>query len=80
MSSSSNIPRVPRSPGVAMLLIAALLSSGASLQASPISGPINAVGFLVKGVVGIPFAIVGGVTQAVSKAVTGAGKKGAPKQ
>ncbi len=63
-----------RTPRIAMLLVAAILWTGAPLRADIVTGPVNAVAFLARGIIGLPFRIVGTAAKGVSKA-TGAKKK-----
>jgi hypothetical protein len=80
MSDPSNIPPVSRVPRIAILFVAALLWSGAPVQASVVSGPINSVAYLVKGIVGLPFQILGAAAKGVSKVASKKEKKDEPKK
>lgn len=80
MTTSANLRRVSRNPRIATLLVAALLWTGAPLQAGPVSGPVNAAAFLARGIIGIPFRILGTVAKGVSKGTGKGAKKDEPRK
>jgi len=67
MQPSTILPKMPRTLRIATILPAVFVCIGAPLHANPIAGVTSAATFLVKGIVGIPFRILGTATKAVKK-------------
>jgi hypothetical protein len=58
-----------------MLLIAALLSTGVSAQAGPVTGPLSGALALVRSAVSLPFYVTGKAVQGISKTAKKSGTK-----
>jgi len=67
MHTSPIIPSASRTRRIAMLLLAALLWTGAPLHAGPVTSTVSGAAYLAKGLVGLPFRIVSAAAKGVSK-------------